>query len=389
LLLNPPFPKLDKNMLSDSLPWFASAGLLAGTLAGAHAQPTLKDAFKDSFLVGAALNPEQFSGKAGCENSLIVTQFNTISPENVLKWGRVHPEPDQYNFGPADRYVEFGQKNHMFIVGHALVWHHQTPPWVFRDEERNLVDRDTLLKRMHDHIATVVGRYKGKIGGWDVVNEAVDEDGKLRQSPWLKIIGEDYILKAFHYAHEADPGAELYYNEYSAENWRKRAGTIALIRKLRSQGVSIAAVGLQGHYTMDWPKPRALDKTIKAFAALGVKVSVTELDVDVLPSPTSSQAAEVSLSFARQPKFNPYTNGLPVSVERALAERYAGLFAVFVKDREMMSRVTFWGVTDASSWLNNWPIRGRTSYPLLFDRDCSPKPAFDAVIKTAMARACK
>ena len=163
-------------MLPDSLPWFASAGLLAGTLAGAHAQLTLKDAFKDSFLVGAALNPEQFSGKAGCENSLIVAQFNSISPGNVLKWGPIHPRPGRYHFEPADRYVEFGRTNSMFIVGHTLVWHQQTPRWVFEDAQGNTVDRETLLERMREHISTVVGRYQGSIGGWDVVNEALDED---------------------------------------------------------------------------------------------------------------------------------------------------------------------------------------------------------------------
>jgi endo-1,4-beta-xylanase len=229
----------------------------------------------------------------------------------------------------------------------------------------------------------VVGRYKGKIGGWDVVNEAVEDDGTLRKSEWEKIIGPDYILKAYQFAHEADPQAQLYYNDYSLENPAKRAGAIALIKKLQAAGIPIAGVGLQGHYKMDWPTPAALDETIKAFSKLGVKVMITELDLDMLPPATSSQAAEVSMNFALQAKLNPYTNGLPDSMQQALTKRYADLFKVFLANNDSITRVTFWGVTDADSWLNYWPVKGRTAYPLLFDRNCRPKPAFDAVIQAA------
>ena len=363
-----------------------SLAILAGALTSVRAQPVLKDAFKNQFLIGAALNEDQFSGKGGCADSLIPAQFNTISPENVLKWESIHPGPNQYDFGSADRYVQYGRKHKMFIVGHTLVWHNQTPAWVFRDDKGNKgnpVDRETLLRRLHDHIATVVGRYKGKINGWDVVNEALNEDGTLRPSPWFKILGGDYLLKAYQFAHEADPKAQLYYNDYSLENAPKRAGAIALIQKLRSQGVPIAAVGLQGHYKMNWPAPAQLEETIKAFSALGIKVMITELDVDVLPAATRSEAAEVGMNFQLQARLNPYTNGLPDSVQQALAKRYADLFEVLVQNRKSLSRVTFWGVTDADSWLNKWPVKGRTSYPLLFDRQCQPKPAFDAVIQVA------
>jgi len=348
----------------------------------ASAQTTLKEAFKNDFLVGAALNAAQFSGSNAAETALVKAQFNSISPENVLKWEFVHPEPDRYDFSGADRYVEFGRKNDMFIVGHTLVWHSQTPKWVFQDDKGNPLDRDALLLRMSNHIATVVGRYRGKIGGWDVVNEALDDDGTLRQSEWEKIIGPDYIIKAYQFAHKADPQAQLYYNDFSLENAPKRRGAIALVRKLQAAGIPIAGVGLQGHYKMDWPAPAQLDKTIEALSMLGLKVMITELDLDVLPSATGSQAAEVSMNFALQAKLNPYTNGLPAAVQQQLTQRYAGLFAVFVKHRDVVSRVTFWGVTDADSWLNYWPIKGRTAYPLLFDRDCRPKPAFDAVIKS-------
>jgi endo-1,4-beta-xylanase len=348
-----------------------------------HAQPALKDAFKNDFLIGTALNESQFTGEDPRETELIKAQFNSISPENVLKWDAVHTGPKTYNFAPADRYVGFGVENHMFIVGHTLIWHNQTPKWVFQDDHGNPVDRDTLLARMREHIFTVVGRYKGKIGGWDVVNEVLDDGGRLRQTPWFKIIGEDYIAKAFEFAHEADPKAQLYYNDYLLENTSKRLGAIALIKKLQSQGIPIAGVGLQGHYKLNWPGVTQLGETIEAFSQLGVKVDITELDMDMLPPAIRSQAADITMNFALQAKLNPYTNGLPDSVQQTITQRYADLFAVLVKHHKDVNRVTFWGVTDADSWLNDWPVRGRTAYPLLFDRDCQPKPAFDAVIQTA------
>jgi endo-1,4-beta-xylanase len=361
-----------------------SVGIMGIVLAtSGFAQTTLKEAFKNDFLIGAALNEAEFTGQNSNVAALIKAQFDTISPENVLKWESVHPQPNKYDFAAADQYVQFGQKNGMFIIGHNLIWHQQTPKWVFQDDKGNPVGRDTLLTRMQDHISTVVGRYKGKIGGWDVVNEALNEDGTLRDSPWKKIIGEDYLLKAYQFAHEADPQAELYYNDYSLENAPKRNGAIALIKKLQAQGVHIAGVGLQGHYKMDWPSPAQVDETIEAFSHLGVKGMITELDLNLLPSPTKSQAAEVSMNFALRAELNPYTNGLPDSVQQKLAQCYADLFAVFVKHHDVVSRVTFWGVTDGDSWLNNWPVKGRTAYPLLFDRNCQPKPAFNAVIETS------
>jgi endo-1,4-beta-xylanase len=370
---------MKKNLLSPFV--FILVGSLLGP--GTQAQPTLKDAYQNDFLIGSALKESQFDGDDPKETALIKAQFNSISPANLLKWEAVHPGLDSYNFAPADRYVEFGVENHMFIVGHVLIWHNQTPRWVFQDDQGNPVDRNTLLARMRAHIFAVVGRYKGKIGGWDVVNEALDEGGRLRQSPWFKIIGEDYIAKAFEFAHEADPNAQLYYNDYSLENSSKRLGAIALIQKLRSQGIPVAGVGLQGHYKLNWPSTMQLDQTIEAFAQIGVKVNLTELDMDVLPPATRSQAADITMNFALQAKLNPYTNGLPDSIQQNLAKRYADLFAVLVKHHKDVNRVTFWGVTDADSWLNNWPVRGRTAYPLLFDRNCQPKPAFDAVIQTA------
>jgi len=363
------------------LPFIFAAAILRA--AAQDASMSLKEAFKNDFRIGAALNQSQFEGDAPGEAEIVATQFNTISPENVLKWESVHPAPDKFDFADADQYIAFGQKNHMFIIGHNLIWHNQTPAWVFQDADGNPISRKALIARMRKHILTVVGRYKGKIGGWDVVNEALNEDGTLRDSPWRQIIGDDYLALAYQYAHEADPGAQLYYNDYSLENLPKRQGAIALIKRLQARGLKIDAVGLQEHDKMDWPTTNQVDETISAFAQLGVKVMITELDVDLLPAATQSQSAEVSINVSSSRELNPYATGLPDSLQQQLAQRYADLFSVFVAHRGQITRVTFWGVTDADSWLNNWPVRGRTSYPLLFDRRCHPKPAFAAVIRTA------
>jgi endo-1,4-beta-xylanase len=348
----------------------------------ASAQPTLKDTFNSIFRIGAALNPSQFLEQNSNSVAIIKAQFNTISPENVLKWEAVHPKPDTFNFEPADRYVAFGEKNNMFIIGHTLVWHNQTPRWVFQDDKGNPIDRETLLRRLQEHISKVVGRYKGKIGGWDVVNEAVDDNGNLRRSGWLRIIGEDYLVKAYQFAHEADPKAELYYNDYDLEKEPKRNGVIAVVKKLQAAGIPIAAVGNQAHYKLDSPKIEQVDATMAALSKLGVKVNITELDVNVLPAPGQFSGAEVSQRFEPAKGLNPYTNGLPDGVQQKLAKRYADLFSTFLKHRDVVTRVTLWGVTDGDSWLNSFPIRGRTNYPLLFDRQGKPKAAFDAVIQT-------
>ncbi len=349
----------------------------------AQAQPALKDVYKDAFRIGVALNLDQIYGTDTQGLAIATAQFNSITPENVLKWEKVHPLPNKYNFAAADHFVRLGQKNHMFIVGHCLVWHSQTPAWVFQDNAGKPLTRDALLQRMREHIHKVVGRYKGRVNGWDVVNEAVDEEGTLRQSPWLTIIGEDYIAKAFQYAHEADPNAELYYNDYNLANEPKRGGAVALLKKLKAEGVPVTAVGLQGHLRLEWPSIEQEEATINAFAALGLKVVITELDLDVLPQAIRNTGAEVSARAELRPELNPYAAGLPDAIERALAQRYAELFGLFYRHRDVVSRVTFWGVTDADSWKNDWPVRGRVNYPLLFARGGKPKAAFDAVISTA------
>jgi len=363
------------------------AGFLAAFSFGfvQKSEPTLKETFKNDFLIGAAINNSHFSGRDEKGVALIKQQFNTISPENVLKFGPLHPREDFYNWQPADEYVDFGVKNKMFVVGHTLVWHSQAPDWLFVDKSGKDVSREVLLKRMEEHISTVVGRYKGKIKGWDVVNEAISDtgDGSMRKTKWLEIIGEDFVEKAFELAHKTDPKAELYYNDYSLYRPDKREGVIRLIKKLQAKGLPVKAVGMQGHYGLTVPTIAQIEASIVAFANLGVEVNFTELDIDVLPNPSKRQGADIADTFAADEKYNVYTTGLPDSVQQKLTQRYADIFALFHKHRDKIGRITFWGVTDANSWLNNWPMQGRTSYPMLFDRNYQPKPAYQAVINSS------
>lgn len=359
--------------------------------AKAASQSTLKDLFKNDFYIGAALSLNQISGTEPEAIALVKKHFNSITPENILKWEAVHPEPNRYNFAPVDKYVAFGEKNKMFIIGHTLVWFYQTPDWVFQDEAGKALNRVALLERMKDHIFTVMGRYSGRIHGWDVVNEAIMADGNLRKNKWLEIIGEDYILKAFEFAHQADPSAQLYYNDFDLEKPAKCEGVVRLIRNLQSKGIRIAGVGTQGHWFLEQPTCDEIETSILTLSKLGIKLMVTELDISVLPFyPVDAPAVDIS-SFdpETQKKHNPYPDGLPDSIQQDLAKRYAELFSLFHKHRDKISRVTFWAVHDGQSWRSYLPIRGRTDYPMLFDRHCKPKPAFDAVVNIAQNKKLK
>lgn len=363
------------------------------TVRSMAAESTLKDAFKEQFRVGAALGTHQVVGNEPRALELVARQFNTITPENLLKWQEVHPQPDQYNFEPVDKFVEFGEKHDMFIVGHTLVWHNQTPEWVFQGRDGKALDRETALARMKEHIAKVVGRYKRRIQAWDVVNEAIDDNGRLRSGPvgppgrrgepWHAAIGGDYIEKAFEFAHAADPDAELYYNDYNEWQPAKIKAISNLVRSLKSKGIRIDGLGLQGHWGMDYPKLEEIDHMFTEYGKLGLKLMVTELDITVIPIPGQSTGAEVTQRARGSDALNPYPTGLSEEQQRALAERYAAIFRIFVKHADKIDRVTFWGVHDGHSWRNDWPIRGRFDYPLLFDRKLQPKAAFDAVFKTA------
>jgi endo-1,4-beta-xylanase len=324
--------------------------------------------------IGAAVNQRHVDGADKVGQEIVTRHFNSITPENLLKWALVHPEPERYEFGPSDRYVALGEAHGMFIVGHTLVWHRQTPDWVFTGPDGRPADRGTLLARLRSHIQAVVGRYRGRIHAWDVVNEAFEEDGTWRKTPWLAGIGEDYVEKAFEFAREADPGAELYYNDFNLWKPAKREAALRLASRLRSRGLRIDGVGEQGHWLIDTPTVPEIEATILDVTRAGFFAMITELDVDVLPREMSETGAVIGGS-------DPYRERLPSDVQQRLAKRYADVFALFVRLRTHLRRVTFWGVTDGSSWLNNFPIRGRTNHPLLWDREGRPKPAFDAVVE--------
>jgi endo-1,4-beta-xylanase len=267
----------------------------------------------------------------------------------------------------------------MFIVGHTLLWHNQTPAWVFQGTDGKPTDRATLLARLEGHIKTVVGRYKGRIHGWDVVNEALNEDGTMRDTAWRRIIGDDYIAKAFEFAQAADPGAELYYNDFNLAKPAKRAAAIRIARDLKAKGLRVDGIGEQGHWLIDSPSIDALEATITDIAAAGFRVHITELDIDPLPREAGMEGADLARTTAYRERTNMYRDGLPDDVQSRLAARYADVFRLFLKHKDKIARVTFWGVSDAQTWLNNFPVRGRTNHPLLWDRKGAAKPAYDAV----------
>lgn len=334
---------------------------------------TLKEAYKNDFLIGTALNDQQIEEKINAAAVLIPQQFNTATPENIMKAEIIHPKWDQYNFDLADKMVEYGKKHDIKINGHTLIWHSQLPRFMW-----GMKDADSVKKFFTDHINTVAGRYNGKIVSWDVVNEALNEDGTMRKTIFLDKIGDEYVTEAFRLAQAAAPNTELYYNDYNNEQPKKRAGCIALIKKIQAAGVRIDGVGIQGHWHLGKIPLEDIEKSILEYSALGLKVMFTELDIEVLPR--NFQGADVSQRVASNPAMNPYTNGLPDSIQQKLANDYEALFKLFLKYKDKITRVTFWGVTDGDSWLNGWPMPGRTNYPLLFDRQYDPKPAYYRVI---------
>ena len=351
--------------------------------ASAQNKETLKDALAGKFLIGTALSANQISGKDPQIVELVQKQFSAIVPENCMKPALLEPKQGEFTFDDADRFTAFGEQNHLWMTGHCLVWHSQVPAWFFVDKDGNEVSRDTLIARMKNHIMTVVERYKGRIKGWDVVNEALNDDGSYRESKWYKIIGPDYIPLAFQFAHEADPDVELYYNDYNEWYAGKRDAIVKLVKQLKDAGLRIDAIGMQGHIGMDYPNLDDYKAAIDAYAAAGVKVMVTELDMSALPSPRRNVGANVSDMEAYRNEMNPYTAGLPDSVSEAWTKRMASFFKLFIDSKDKMERVTLWGVTDAVSWKNNFPMRGRTDYPLLFDRNYQPKPVVKAIIDMA------
>ena len=331
----------------------------------------LKDYFSKYFTMGVAVSPRSLKTN---EASLILQQFGSITPENAMKMGPIHPKETEYFWNDADSIVAFAQKNHKKIRGHNLCWHNQAPKWIFTNAAGDTVSKEVLLQRLKDHITTVVTRYKGIIYAWDVVNEAISDkpDEYLRNSPWLRICGEEYIAKAFEYAHAADPDALLFYNDYNEINPVKREKICKLIKSLQNKGIPIHGIGLQGHWAINEPSEEELNKTLKRFAELGLKIQITELDISVYNKEHN----------ARESKPEDTNTDFTAEKESKQIEMYKRCFILFEKYRKVITGVTFWNISDRSSWLDNFPVRGRKDYPLLFDKNLQPKQAFWDVIKT-------
>ena len=340
-----------------------------GTPAQAPAAKGLKDYYKAYFPVGVAVSP---AGLKGAEGELIKQQFNSVTPENAMKMGPIHPEENRYNWRDADEIVQFAQDNKLRVRGHNLLWHEQTPKWLFKNADGTSVSKEVLLRRLKDHIDTVVKRYKGKIYAWDVVNEAIADNPKefLRNSEWYKICGEDFIAKAFEYAHAADPKAVLFYNDYNTERPEKRARIIRLLKQLKDAKVPIDAVGLQGHWSLQEPTEPELRAALDQYKALGLKIQITELDVSIYPWEKDRRAKRPGESDAYTPE-----------LEQKQAAQYKMFFKVFRDYKDVLTGVTFWNISDKYTWLDTYPVAGRKNYPLLFDQQQQPKKAFYEVVK--------
>ena len=358
-------------------------------IASAESEPTLKHAYEGAFLVGTAVNEAIVAGEPAELQQIAIRQFNAITAENVLKAEEVNPQPGVYDFAGADAFVEFGEEHDLFIVGHTLIWHNQTPSWFFHDDNGQPNTAEAQKEVLRRHIEKVAGRYQGRIHAWDVVNEVIDDDGSYRPTTWVKGIGDgDELVKlAFKYASQYAPDAELYYNDFNAWRPAKRDGIVRMVKMLQAAGIRIDGVGIQGHWGLNYPKKEYIEAAIDAYAALGVKVMITELDVDVLPLTKEGQIIGQGMLHPQfqleefETFLDPYKDGLPAEQQTALANRYAELFEIFYRKRDQIDRVTLWGIHDGMSWKNDYPIPARTNYTLLWDRALQPKPALKAVLQ--------
>jgi len=362
----------------------------AALSASAHGNATLKDGYANEFLIGTimpgGLDPNATFTDNPAELGVVAREFNALTAENCMKPMFMQPNEGEYFFKASDYCVDFAEANSMALIGHTLVWHAMTADWFFKDEAGQLPGRELMLERMRTHIDTVVGRYKGRIPYWDVVNEAVLHQGagnsaKLRESPWFKAIGEDYIELAFRHTHAVDPDAKLYYNDYNMTKKEKVDFVLEMVSEMRGNGVPIHGVGLQGHWMLDWPSLSDIEYTLRTFADAGIPVSITELDISVLPNVPSHSGANVTDNIEYAEKYNPYSQSIPDEVLQEQADRYHEIFELFLKYKSNIERVTFWGTSDAQSWKNSYPIKGRTDYPLLFDRKFNSKPAYHALLE--------
>ncbi len=345
------------------------------------AHNSLAEATKGKFLFGVAVNMQQVNGVNAKESELIAKEFNSIVAENCMKPHPIHPEENKFVWTDADKFVAFGEKNKQDVIGHCLIWHSQTGSWFFVDDSGKDVTPEVLKERMRQHIYAIVGRYKGRIKGWDVVNEAFEDNGTYRNSKFFQILGKDYIKYAFQFAHEADPNAELYYNDYNVETPAKCDAIVELLKELKVVRCRIDAVGSQAHMNMDDPTVDATEASFKKLKAAGMKIHITEWDISILPSPYSG--ADISTSFTYSREMDPYREAVPDSVQQKWNKRVLDMFGLFLKYNDVVDRVTVWGLNDTLTWLNDFPIRGRKDYPVLFDRNNQPKSVVAEMIKMA------
>lgn len=328
----------------------------------------LKDYYRNYFPIGVAVSTHSFNG---AEGALVVQQFNSITPENAMKMGPVHPEENRYNWKEADSIVQFAVTHGLRIRGHNLCWHEQTPAWLFKDAEGHMVTKAALLQRLKEHITTVVSRYKGKIYAWDVVNEAIDDDSTrlLRNSPWYQVCGDEFIARAFEYAHAADPDAQLFYNDYNTERPEKRERVYKLLKRLIDAGVPVHGVGLQAHWSIYEPTAGDLRTAIERFASLGLKVQITELDISVYPWEKN-----------KRQKLASDDDSFTAEKNKLQAQQYKTVFGIFREYKKVITGVTFWNISDKTTWLDGYPVPGRKNYPLLFDQSLQPKTAYSEVV---------
>lgn len=358
-------------------------GLLAQTVV--HAQSPvvggrrpLSEAVGERFKIGVGVSHRVLEEPA--DAALIREHFQILTPENCMKPQGIQPAEGEWNFGPTDRFMAFARTNDLEAVGHCLVWakDDRTDEWMMK-ENGQPVSRATLLKRIETHIDTVVGRYGDVVTMWDVVNEAIGDSGGeelLRDSVYSRTTGMDFIVTAFKAARAKDPDALLIYNDYNGHKPGKREKLLKFLRQLKEMGAPVDAYGMQGHFELGDDSLSQLRETFDELRKLGLKVVVSELDIDVVTR--GRWWAEGGKFREELALHDPYKDGLSDELHQQLSREYVALFHLFADYSDIIERVSFWNLHDGQSWLNTFPWK-RANHPLLFDRERRPKPCFDAV----------
>ena len=335
---------------------------IISVLVGCRTTSNLKGNYKEYFSIGAAVNAATITSA----EDLLLEHFNSLTAENEMKPQTIHPRLGTWHFYAADEIADFARNNGMVMRGHTFVWHQQMPGWFF-SSMGGAASRDLLIGRVREHMEVMAERYNDVVFAWDVVNEAISDKGNefLRPSPFLDIIGDDYIELAFNMAHEIMPESKLFYNDYSVLDPVKQEKIFKMISDLLDKGVPIDGIGFQGHWDLYYPEPEVLEAAIHRFAELGLDIHITELDVSFFKFSDRDSRYKVA----------------PDSLTQMQADRYADIFDVLRRNSDKVQSVSFWGVADDSTWLDHFPVKGRKNWPLLFDEEHKPKPAFEAIMK--------